>query len=259
MLLPGSPPPERAATPESTAFRDWFAQRGHTEVPFRGILPATLTTPGAVASWGAAHAAHGRLPLARCLQSAVDYARDGFPVTERLAGWIAATRTELAAHAHTAAIFLPGGAVPRAGSLLRNPDLARTLQAVATDGPAGFYGGAVGAELARFSAAQGGFFTQADLSAQDARWGTPIHGTYRDVTLYETPAPTQGFTVLQMLMIRARPVAHFVLGTISVFFLGVVIFVIIALDAPLYGPEGLPPEPYLELWSQQMAWDEPRP
>jgi hypothetical protein len=66
-------------------------------------------------------------------------------------------------------------------------------------------------------------------------------------------------TVLQMLMIRARPVAHFVLGTISVFFLGVVIFVIIALDAPLYGPEGLPPEPYLELWSQQMAWDEPRP
>lgn len=183
----------------ASASSDWFAQRGHAEVPFRGILPATLTTPGAVASWGAAHAAHGRLPLARCLQSAVDYARDGFPVTERLAGWIAATRPELAAHAHTAAIFLPGGAVPRAGSLLRNPDLARTLQAVADGGPAGFYGGAVGAELARFSAAQGGFFTQADLSAQDARWGTPICGTYRDVTLYETPAPTQGFTVLQML------------------------------------------------------------
>lgn len=183
----------------ASASIDWFAQRGHAEVPFRGILPATLTTPGAVASWGAAHAAHGRLPLARCLQTAVDYARDGFPVTERLAGWIAATRTELAAHAHTSAIFLPGGAVPRAGSLLCNPDLARTLQAVAADGPAGFYGGAVGAELARFSTAQGGFFTQADLSAQAARWGTPIHGTYRDVTLYETPAPTQGFTVLQML------------------------------------------------------------
>jgi hypothetical protein len=65
-------------------------------------------------------------------------------------------------------------------------------------------------------------------------------------------------SVLQLLMIRARPVAHFVLGTITVFFLGVVIFVIITLDAPLFGPEGLPPEPYLELWSQQMAWDEPR-
>lgn len=89
--------------------------------------------------------------------------------------------------------------MPRAGSLLRNPDLARTLQAVAAVGPAGFYGGTVGAELARFSTAQGGFFTQADLSVQTARWGEPIHGTYRDVTLYETPSPTQGFTVLQML------------------------------------------------------------
>jgi gamma-glutamyltranspeptidase len=73
------------------------------------------------------------------------------------------------------------------------------LQAVAADGPAGFYGGAVGAELARFSADKGGFFTQADLSAQAARWGDPLRGSYRDVTLYETPAPTQGFTVLQML------------------------------------------------------------
>lgn len=178
---------------------DWFAKRGLAEVPFRGILPATLTTPGAVASWGEAHRAHGRLPLARCLQSAIDYARDGFPVTERLAGWTERARADLAEHPESAALFLPGGQPPRAGSLLRNPDLARTLQAVAADGPAGFYGGEVGAELSRFSAARGGFFTQADLSAQTARWGQPLQGTYRDLTLYETPAPTQGFTVLQML------------------------------------------------------------
>ncbi len=177
----------------------WFGERGLAEVPFRGILPATLTTPGAVASWGEAHAAYGRLPLSRCLQSAVDYARQGFPVTERLAGWIGQVRADLAAHAESAAIFLPGGQAPRAGSKLINPDLARTLEAVAAHGPAGFYGGEVGAELARFSAAQGGFFTQADLAAQSARWGEPLQGSYRDLTLYETPAPTQGFTVLQML------------------------------------------------------------
>ena len=178
---------------------DWFSQRGHTEVPFRGILPATLTTPGSVASWGQAHAACGRLPLARCLQSAMGYARDGFPVTERLAGWIAYAAADLAPHAESMAIFMPEGKVPRTGSMLVNPDLARTLQAVADEGPAGFYGGAVGAELARFSADNGGFFSAADLAAQTARWGEPIQGTYRDVTLYETPAPTQGFTVLQML------------------------------------------------------------
>ena len=113
---------------------DWFSQRGMTEVPFRGVLPATLTTPGAVASWGLAHATYGKLPLKHCLQSAIGYARDGFPVTERLAGWIDVTRADLAAHAESAAIFLPGGQVPVAGSLLRNADLARTLEAVAEAG-----------------------------------------------------------------------------------------------------------------------------
>lgn len=51
----------------ASASIDWFSQRGHAEVPFRGVLPATLTTPGSVASWGEAHAAFGRLPIARCL------------------------------------------------------------------------------------------------------------------------------------------------------------------------------------------------
>ena len=54
-------------------------------------------------------------------------------------------------------------------------------------------------ELVRYSEANDGFFTPADLKAQVARWGEPIKGTYRDVTIYETPAPTQGFAVLEML------------------------------------------------------------
>lgn len=183
----------------ASASRDWFTSRGHTEIPFRGVLPATLTTPGAVASWAEAHAAYGKLPLARCLDSAITYARDGFPVTERLAGWTDQVQADLAVRPETMALFMPGGQVPRAGSRLTNPNLARTLQRVATDGAAGFYQGETGAELARFSAAEGGFFTAADLTAQTARWGEPLKGSYRDVTLYETPAPTQGFTVLEML------------------------------------------------------------
>src|SRR3982751_6006179 len=62
--------------------------QGHAEIPFRGLIPATLTTPGAVSSFAEAHARYGRLPLARCLQAAVHYARDGYAVTERLARWI---------------------------------------------------------------------------------------------------------------------------------------------------------------------------
>ena len=183
----------------ASAHVDWFRSRGHTEIPFRGILPATLTTPGAVSSWVEAHGAYGRLPLARNLQSAIGYAREGFPVTERLADFIELSAADLAPHAHSMAIFMPDGKVPRAGSKLTNPNLARTLEAIAKDGHAGFYEGPVGQELARFARQEGGFFAQADLMAQSARWGEPLKGTYRDVTLFETPAPTQGFTVLEML------------------------------------------------------------
>ena len=120
-------------------------------------------------------------------------------MTQRLAGWIEATATELRASAEAAAIFMPGAEVPRTGQKLRNPNLANTLRAIAAHGRAGFYEGAVGEELARFSKAKGGFFDARDLAAQRARWGEPIRGEYRGVTLYETPAPTQGFAVLEML------------------------------------------------------------
>ena len=178
---------------------DWFRTRGHAEIPFRGILPATVTTPGAVASWIEAHSAHGRVPLERCLETAIGYARDGFPVTARLAGWIAEAAPELAKQSAAATIFMPGGQVPKAGALLVNAGLARTLGAIAEAGWSGFYEGDVARELARFARDNGGFFDEEDLRAQRATWGAPLRGRYRDLVLYETPPPTQGFTVLQML------------------------------------------------------------
>ena len=183
----------------ASASAAWFRERGHSEIPFRGILPATLTTPGAVSSWCEAHREYGRLPLTRALEAAIGYARDGFPVTERLAGWIDSVQADLKPHAETMAIFMPDGKLPRAGSKLANPNLARTLTALAEGGRSGFYEGDVARELARFSQANGGFFTADDLKAQSARWGEALKGTYRDVTIFETPAPTQGFTVLEML------------------------------------------------------------
>lgn len=170
-----------------------FARRGLAEVPYRGPLVGTLTVPGSVASWTMAHAAYGRLPLARCLDTAIGYARDGFPMSPRLAQWCETVGPELAKSPEAAAIFLGGGRV------LANPDLARTLQAIASDGWYGFYTGEVAHELVRWSQANDGFFTPEDLAAQVARWGEPLEGTYRGVTIYETPAPTQGFAVLQMM------------------------------------------------------------
>jgi gamma-glutamyltranspeptidase/glutathione hydrolase len=179
---------------------------GQAEIPFRGLAPATVTTPGAVASFCEAHARHGRLPLARCLQDAVHYAAEGFPVTARLSRWIEQTAPEM--DAASKAIYLSGGKV------LRNTQLANTLRAIAAQGRGGFYEGEVARNLAKL----GGFFTERDLAAQGAYWGEPIRGTYRGVNIYQTPPPTQGFTVLELgpflgpdhvhLLVQAKQIAY---------------------------------------------------
>jgi gamma-glutamyltranspeptidase len=176
-----------------------MAGRGLKEIPLRGIVPATLTVPGAVASWVTAHDGHGRLPLRRVLESAIGYAREGFPVSARLASFIEMMRDDLVQQSEAAGIFLPGGAVPAPGTMLANPDLARTLEAIGDHGWSGFYEGPVAAEMVRFSQAQGGFFQPGDFAEQRANWGTPLTGRYRDVTIFNTPPPTQGFTVIEML------------------------------------------------------------
>jgi gamma-glutamyltranspeptidase/glutathione hydrolase len=172
---------------------------GHDEIPLRGIIPATLTVPGAVASWSLAHEEYGQLPLARNLASAIGYARDGFPITQRLVEISRTVEAELAQYPACADIFLRDGQVPPAGTRLVNGNLARTLEAIGRNGWSGFYEGEVGAEMARFSECNGGLFTAGDLAAQKANWGEPLVGTYRDVTIFNTPAPTQGFTLLEML------------------------------------------------------------
>ncbi|MGH8687487.1 MAG: gamma-glutamyltransferase [Burkholderiales bacterium] len=177
----------------ASADSEWFRARGHAEIPLKGILPATLTVPGAVASWAKAHARYGRLPLARCLEQAIDYAREGAPVSARLAQFIEMAKAELGACPEAAAIFLQGG------PMLVNPGLASSLERIARHGRAGFYEGETAREMVRYAEAHGGFFRAPDFTAQAARWGEPLVGTYRGVTIYNTPPPTQGFTVLQML------------------------------------------------------------
>ena len=176
-----------------------FDSAGLEEIPFRGPIPATLTTPGAVATWHEAHLEFGKRSFGANLQPAVALARDGFPVTSRLSNWIREAADNFNDPAKE--IFLPDGDVPGPGSALTNPALARTLSRVAEGGRNAFYEGETARALAAFARSAGGFFDQDDLKNQSAGWGTPIKSSYRGATIYETPPPTQGFCVLEMLNI----------------------------------------------------------
>ncbi len=178
-----------------------FLDRGLSEIPDRGPLPATLTTPGAVATWHTAHAAYGRRSFASNLDPAIELARNGFPVTARLANWIAVTEQQQGLNDAAREIFLPDGSPPRAGARLLNPALAETLSRIASSGRAGFYEGETATALADFARSSNGFFDEEDLVNQQAEWKESITSRYRGVTIHETPPPTQGFCVLEMLNI----------------------------------------------------------
>jgi gamma-glutamyltranspeptidase/glutathione hydrolase len=178
---------------------DLLVGKGHKMVPGQGLY--AVTVPGALAGWVELLEKHGTISLARALEPAIRYARDGFPVAEIIANeWEDATKW-LAADAAAAAVFLPGGRAPKPGEVFRNPDLAKTLEAVAAGGRDVFYKGAVAQAIAQLMQQRGGFVTLDDLARHRADWVDPITTRYRGYDVYEMPPNTQGFVALEMLNI----------------------------------------------------------
>lgn len=170
---------------------------GEQAIPQRGPR-AAITVPGAVDSWRLAHERFGQLPMARLLERAITYARDGAAVTNDVSSWIHEDREPLAADPGSAAIFLPDGAVPAPGARLRQPALAQTLEQIAKDGPRSFYAEA-GRSIATRLAAQGGYLTAEDFTDYRARWVDPITTRYRGHDAYQLPPPSQGLAGLLIL------------------------------------------------------------
>lgn len=193
-----------AGNAASDATIEWFRERGMSDIPHRGVVPGTITVPGSVDGWCEANAFYGRLPLARLLEAAIDYAREGFSVTGRLAKWTEENAKILKQNPESAKNYLPGGAPPREGQRMVLSDLARTLEAIAESGRDAFYEGEVAREICGYARKHGGFGNETDWSEQRAQWGDSVSSSYRGITVHETPPPTQGVTALQALNLVER-------------------------------------------------------
>lgn len=164
------------------------------------VGPLSVAVPGNLLAWSAALARGGRFSLADVLQPAIRLARRGFTVSHYLADCAAEAAADMARDPAIAALFLPGGSPIQAGSQLRNPALAETLEAIAAGGPDALHGGAVGASAAAEIAARGGILTLADLAGQAIVERAPIRGTYRGYEVMAPPPPSAaGVHVAQML------------------------------------------------------------
>ncbi len=172
-----------------------LVEQGYTEIPT--LSPHSVTVPGAVAGWEDLLKRHGSLPLAEVLQDAIHYARDGFPVHPVYgAAWQRSEKFLKNAHAHD---YLPNGAAPEIGQVVRLPGLAATLQAIADGGAAAFYTGEVAEAIVRALQARGGLMTLDDLKNHRSTWEEPISTEYRGVRVYECPPNGQGIAALQAL------------------------------------------------------------
>jgi gamma-glutamyltranspeptidase/glutathione hydrolase len=174
-----------------------FAERKLTDVPSTGIL--SVSVPGAVAAWSDALQRFGTITLAQALAPAIHYAESGFPVSERLAADFAEEARKVARDPELARVFMPGGKPPAVGTLLKQPDLAATLRAIARDGPDALYRGALAKQIIAFMEKEGGLLTAEDLAGHRSTWTEPISTEYRGFRVLAFPPNTQGVTLLESL------------------------------------------------------------
>lgn len=182
------------------ATADMF-QNAEGEVDRDRIMNGALASaiPGTPAALAHVSTYFGSLPLATVLAPAIRLAQDGFgvdPIYQRLAEFRADI---LRRWPTTAAVFLDHGRIPVDGFFVRQPELAETLELLATEGHQGFYSGVVAARLIAGVQAQGGIWTHEDLMNYRIIERAPIRFRYRDMQVVSVPPPSSGGIALAQI------------------------------------------------------------
>ena len=156
--------------------------------------------PGTVAGLHLAWREQGKLPWKRLVEPAIALARDGFTVSEGLARSLKSAQRGMQKYPASVAAFTKNGTPYEAGDTLKQPDLARTLDRIAAQGPAGFYEGETAMLVEKEMLAHGGLITRDDLKNYSAVRRAPVKGTYRGYEVVSMPPPSSGGVgILEML------------------------------------------------------------
>jgi len=194
-------------TAPAPATPDQFLDANGKPLEFTKAVDGGLSvgTPGVMKLFEVVHAKHGKLPWAKLFEPAIALAESGFPVSPRLYTMIAGTAARLCTQKAAAAYFLKAGTCEAKdeGTPLKNPELAATLQALASGGAKAFYGGPIAeamVDAVRSHPTNPGRLTLADLAAYTPKERTPVCGEYRGYRLCGMPPPNSGaIAVLQTL------------------------------------------------------------
>ncbi len=172
---------------------------GLRDMPEHGVN--TITVPGAVDGWQKLADRFGRKKLAEDLAAAIKTSQDGFPVPELTAAVWSAETDLLRGDSAASATYLIQDHAPRTGEVFRNPDLAWSLQQLASHGRDAFYKGEIADKILAAMKRHSGVMTAQDLAEYSSEWVEPISTTYHDWTVFELPPNGQGLAALEMLNI----------------------------------------------------------
>ncbi len=178
---------------------DYFKENGYEKIPAHGPLPVSV--PGCVDGWFELHEKFGVLPMEKVLSPAIDYAENGFPVSEVIAYYWKSNSRILQKYPGFEEIYMPGGKAPAKGEIFKNPYLAGTLRLIAQKGRSVFYKGEIAEKIVKYVREQGGFLSMRDMEEHTSEWVEPISTNYRGYDVWELPPNGQGTAVLQMLNI----------------------------------------------------------
>jgi gamma-glutamyltranspeptidase / glutathione hydrolase len=176
---------------------EMMRSRGLEAMPRTGIL--SVSVPGTVDGWGQLLERAGTMSLSQLLQPAIEYAEEGFPVSEVISWQWETLVPKLSTDEDSVRTWLVDGHAPRPGTMFRNPGLGRSLRRIADEGRYGFYEGEVARQIEAKSRSLGGLLTAADLASHTSTWVEPVSTNYRGHEIYELPPNGQGIAALEML------------------------------------------------------------
>ncbi|MFB6342007.1 gamma-glutamyltransferase [Saccharicrinis sp. FJH62] len=187
-------------SPEKLTLK-YFTENGYKQIPPLGPLPVNV--PGCVDGWFTLHEKFGKLSMKEILQPAIEYAENGFPVTELIGYYIQRSVPYYISKGfpNVGETYTINGKAPGKGDVFKNPYLANTYRLIATKGRDGFYKGKVAETVVRFIQDQGGFLSAEDLAKHHSEWVEPVSTNYRGYDVWELPPNGQGITALEMLNI----------------------------------------------------------
>ena len=188
-------------TAPAAATRDMYLDEAGELTDKSRIGHLASGVPGAVAGMLAAHERFGKLSRAAVLEPAIRLARDGYALDESRAGSLRGSARRLAQFDGSLRQFLlPDGTAPPVGHVQKQPDLARTLEAIRDHGRDGFYRGWVADSLHAEMERGGGIMTAVDLAGYEAKWREPIKIDYRGWTIWSMPPASSGGITLALLL-----------------------------------------------------------